>query len=115
MKFVKSLPKKIIRLIYFIFFILKDLFVSNLQVAFHILYPYRKFKPGVVAVPIKEGSDLQITLLSNLISLSPGILTLELSDDKKLIFVHSMFCDHKEAVIRSIQDNFEKLLIGIIQ
>lgn len=115
MKLPRNLPKKIVRFIYFMLFISKDLISSNLQVAFHILCPTRKFKPGVVAIPIQKGSDLQIALLSNIISLSPGILTLELSDDKKLLFVHSMFCDNKEALIRFIQKNFEQPLVGIIQ
>ena len=107
--------KKLFWFFYFLVYIIKDIIISNFIVAYYILIPFRKLKPGVVAVPVEKGSDLQLVFLSNMVSLSPGTLSIELSDDKKFLFVHSMFCQYPEVFVKEVKKNFERPIIGIMQ
>jgi multicomponent Na+:H+ antiporter subunit E len=116
MQLTRAYSKKIFWFLYFLVYVIKDLIISNFIVAYYILVvPSRKLKPGVVAVPLEQGSDLQLVLLSNVISLSPGTLSIDLSDDKKFLFVHSMFCQYPEIFIKETKKNFERPIIGMMQ
>jgi multicomponent Na+:H+ antiporter subunit E len=69
--------------------------------------------PGIVSVPLDVTTDLEITILANVISLTPGTLSLDVSDDRKVLYVHSMYIKDREDFIRSIKNGFEKKLLNI--
>lgn len=48
-------------------------------------------KPGVIALPLSARTEMEITLVANLISLTPGTLSLDVSDDRKVLYIHAMF------------------------
>lgn len=75
----------------FAFFYFKELFVANLRVAVTVLSPKMQITPAVVAIPLEAESDLSISLLSNLITLTPGSLTLDISVDRKVLYAHTMY------------------------
>jgi multicomponent Na+:H+ antiporter subunit E len=77
----------------FALFYLWELFLSNLRVAVTVLSPSMKIAPAVVAVPLEATSELSITLLANLITLTPGSLTLDISTDARVLYVHTMYAD----------------------
>lgn len=91
-----------------LFVFLWELLVSSLRVAYDVLSPGHNYKPAIVAVPIDLERDVQITLLANLVSLTPGTLSLDVSRDKKTLFVHSMNAPDPEALRRSIKGSFER-------
>jgi multicomponent Na+:H+ antiporter subunit E len=68
-----------------------------------------------VRVPLDAESDLEITLLANLISLTPGTLSLDVSDDKKVLYVHSMYIEDKEEFIHGIKNGFERRLLELLR
>jgi multicomponent Na+:H+ antiporter subunit E len=59
--------------------------------------------PGVIAMPLDAQTDGEITIVANLISLTPGTLSLDVSSDKKVLYIHVMYLDDRDAVIRSIK------------
>jgi multicomponent Na+:H+ antiporter subunit E len=103
------------KLIAFIFFFLYELIKANLEVAYDVITPRFFMKPGIVKVPLTATSDLEITLLANLISLTPGTLSLDVSDDKKVLYVHAMYVKDKEEFIAGIKNGFEKRLLEILR
>jgi multicomponent Na+:H+ antiporter subunit E len=72
-------------------------------------------KPGIVKIPLTANTDLEITLLANLISLTPGTLSLDVSDDRKVLYVHAMYVKDREQFILGIKNGFEKKLLEIIR
>lgn len=110
-KYFKMLP----RIIAFIFFFLYELIKANIQVAFDVITPKFYMTPGIVRVPLDAKTDLEITLLANLISLTPGTLSLDVSDDKKVLYVHSMYIANEEEFIHSIKSGFERRLLSILR
>jgi multicomponent Na+:H+ antiporter subunit E len=82
---------------------LYELFASSLRVVWDVLTPTQYSRPGVVAVPLDAEAPAEITVLANLISLTPGSLSLELSEDGRTLYVHVMFIDDPESIRRELK------------
>lgn len=94
----------------FVFYFLYEMLVANLQVAYDVITPKYFFKPGIVRFPLEATTDLEINLLSMFISLTPGTILLDVSDDKKSIFIHVMYLDSREKFIDRMRISEKKLL-----
>jgi multicomponent Na+:H+ antiporter subunit E len=92
----------------FILYFLVELFKANLRVAFEVLTPNQRMRPAIVAVPLSIHRDVEITLLAHLITLTPGTLSLDVSSDKRVLYVHSMYVTDIPAFRREIKDGFER-------
>ena len=88
-------------------FFLRELVVSSVRVAVDVLRPELTMTPAVVAVPLELDSDVQVTLLANLVSLTPGTLSIDVSEDRSLLYVHAMYGEDPEALRRHIKEAFE--------
>jgi multicomponent Na+:H+ antiporter subunit E len=60
-------------------------------------------------------TDLEITLVANLVSLTPGTLSLDVSDDRRTLYVHVMFMDDIEAVRGAIKDGIERRVLEVLR
>lgn len=89
---------------------LYELMASAVKVAIVVVKPNIKaaVRPAIVAVPLQVKSDAEITLLANLITLTPGTLSIDVSEDKSVLYVHALNLDSKEALIADIANGFEK-------
>lgn len=90
--------------------LLKELFLSNIAVLRIVLQPKMDIKPGIFAFPTDLRSDWEITLLANLITLTPGTLVVHVSDDQRILYVHAIDIDNVEEEIDSIKYSFEKAI-----
>jgi multicomponent Na+:H+ antiporter subunit E len=103
------------KIVGFFFFFLKELTKANLEVAYDVITPKFYMKPGIVRIELDAQTDLEITLLANLITLTPGTLSLDVSDDRKVLYVHAMYIRDKEQFVHSIKNGFEKRLLEILR
>jgi multicomponent Na+:H+ antiporter subunit E len=73
--------------------------------------------PGVVAIPLDARTDAEITLLANLITLTPGSVTLDISEDRCLLYVHAMYIDggDVEAYRRSVKEGLERRVLELLR
>ncbi len=110
-KYFKKIPKAIS----FFFYFVKELIVANLKVAFDIITPKDYMKPGIVAVPLDAETDMEITLLANLITLTPGTLSLDISKDKKVLYIHTLYLDDTEKFRAEIKAGMEKRLLEVMR
>lgn len=93
---------------------LAELVKSNLRVAKLVLSPLGNRRPAVLAVPVPaDATDTEITLLANLITLTPGTLTMDVAQDRSAIFVHFVHVDDPEAEIESIRTGFERRILEV--
>ena len=72
-------------------------------------------KPGIVAIPLDAKTDLEITFLANLITLTPGTLSLDCSEDRKTLYIHSMYIDDLEKFRAEIKNTLEKRLLEVMR
>jgi len=110
-KYFKKIPKAIS----FFFYFIKELIVANLKVAFDIITPKDYMKPGIVAVPLNAETDMEITLLANLITLTPGTLSLDVSKDKKVLYIHTLYLEDIEKFRSDIKNGMEKRLLEVLR
>lgn len=98
-RYVGKVPK----FIGFIGYFFWELLLSNLKVAYDVLTPTHHMCPGVIAMPLDAETDGEITIVANLISLTPGTLSLDVSTDRKVLYIHVMYLVDRDEVIRSIK------------
>ncbi len=94
-------------IVLFLVFI-KELVIANFIVIAQVLRPRLNIKPGIIALPTVLETDLQVTILANMISLTPGTISMEVSPDNKIIYVHVFNIDDEAEIINGIKDNFER-------
>jgi multicomponent Na+:H+ antiporter subunit E len=87
---------------------IKEVILSGWRVARLVTSPRMELRPGIFAYPLKLSSDFEITLLANLITLTPGTLSVEVSGDRKTLFVHAIDCSDVDKTVREIRDGFER-------
>jgi multicomponent Na+:H+ antiporter subunit E len=98
------------RVLAFIVYYLKELVISSLYVAYDIITPKDLMKPGFVEVPIDLKKETAIIALANLISMTPGSLTVDMTPDKKKFYIHAMYLFDKEKFIEKIKTELEHRL-----
>ena len=100
----------------FALFYLWQLMLANLRIAYDVLTLTHHMRPGVIAVPLEAETDAEITLLANLISLTPGTLSLDVSPDRRVLYVHVMYIDDDvEQSRRAIKDGLERRVLQVLR
>lgn len=98
-----------------LFYFIKELLKINLKIAYEVITPYHHMNPGLICYPLKAKTDIEIALLANLISLTPGTLSLDVSEDKKTLYFHAMYIpdNDPEIIKQEIRNGIEKKLLEI--
>ncbi|OJF95869.1 Na+/H+ antiporter subunit E [Pararhizobium antarcticum] len=86
----------------------RELALSAIKVAVLVVQPKMRLKPGIFAFPLSLTRDFEITLLANLITLTPGTLSVDVSADRRLLYVHALDCSDPAAAKRDIANGFER-------
>jgi len=103
------------RVIEFIFFFVWEVIKANARMAIAILSPRMRLRPAVVMVPLDMKNEVGIILLSNLITLTPGTLSLDISSDRKALFIHTLWVEDEEAFRAEIKKGYEHRVKEIIE
>ncbi|WMS42034.1 Na+/H+ antiporter subunit E [Acuticoccus sp. MNP-M23] len=85
-----------------------ELVKSSVNVAWIVLKPSQSLRPAIIAFPIEVETDAEKTLLANLITLTPGTLSMDISDDGKTLFVHCIDAEDPATIIADIKSTFER-------
>lgn len=94
-----------------ILFFIWELIVSSLSVTWDVLTPIQKSKPALIAVPLDAATDAEITVLANLVSLTPGSLSIDITQNRSHLLVHAMFVDDPETFKMEIKNGMEKRVL----
>ncbi|WP_120004491.1 Na+/H+ antiporter subunit E [Nesterenkonia muleiensis] len=100
------------RMVSFLLWYAKAFVLANVYVTLDVLRPKRRMRmsPAIIAVPAASASDTEWTLISCLITLTPGTLTLSISREHQILYVHGMFVDSREALVGEIQEMEDRML-----
>ncbi len=93
--------------LYFIYELIK----SSLKVSWDVLTPKHRSKPALIAVPIEAKTDAEITVLANLVSLTPGSLSVDISEDRSHLLIHALFVDDPEAFKEELKNGMERRVL----
>ncbi len=107
-----NLIKKIYLVLEFIVFYLVKLVQANFYIAWDILTPKMHIKPAFMEVPVTLKSDLGLLLFSNLLSMTPGTLSMDISNDKKKVLIHVLYYSTDDIMLKDlmgIQDKIKRI------
>jgi multicomponent Na+:H+ antiporter subunit E len=99
----------------FMLYFVKELIVSSTKVAVDVIKPNPLVRPGIIGIPMDAETDLEITLLANVISLTPGTLSLEVSKDRKILYIHAMYVVNPDDFRKEIKDGIEHRLLELLR
>ncbi|CAG9243975.1 Na(+) H(+) antiporter subunit E [Paraburkholderia unamae] len=93
--------------------VLYDIVVANLEVALLVLGPTRRLRPAFIEVPLDSTHEIALSALISIVSLSPGTLCAELSDDRTRLAVHVLDLEDEAALVALIKSRYEAPLMEI--
>lgn len=92
-----------------------DILVANIIVAKLIIGPNHHLKPGFIFIDLDIQHPLGISILANTISLTPGTVSCDVSEDRKQLKVHALHLESKTETIQHIKQRYEAPLIKVFQ
>jgi multicomponent Na+:H+ antiporter subunit E len=92
-----------------------DLVKSCVQVALAVVIPSYLQRSRFVTMPLDVTSDLGIMLTANLITLTPGTLSVDVAEDRRSLLIHAMFADDPDGVVRGLKDGIERRVIAVTE
>ena len=108
--------RKVWKVTSLLLFFIRELIVANIRVAYDVITPRHHMRPGVVAIPLDARTDTEITTLANMITLTPGTLSLDVSADRRVLYLHAMYLDEDIEVFRhKIKDGFERRVLEVLR
>jgi len=97
-------------LLRFVTMVLMDIVIANVVVAKLILGRNDSLQPAFMQIELDLTSDVAKSILSNTISLTPGTVSSNLSEDRRILLVHSLHVEDIEAEIARIKQRYEQPL-----
>jgi len=94
-------------------YFLVDLVRSNFRMAWDVVRPRLDMRPGVIAIPIDASSDAEIVMLANLVTLTPGSLSLDVSDDRNTLYLHVMDIGDVVSMQEKVKGGFERRILAV--
>ncbi len=104
-------PRVLRLVVYFLY----ELVMSNFKVTWEIITPRHSSRPGIIGIELAARTDLEIMLVANMISLTPGTLSLDISDDRRVLYVHFMFLEDPEEARRDIKEGLERRVLEALR
>ena len=96
-------------------FFVYELLVSSLRVVWDVVTPTHRSRPGIIAMPLDAKGDGEILMVATLISLTPGSLSLDVSPDRKTLFIHAMFVEDAELLRGQLKQGLERRVIEALK
>jgi len=93
--------------------VLHDILVANLEVALLVLGPMKRLRPAFIEVPLDSTHEIALSALISIVSLSPGTLCAELSDDRRRLVVHVLDLEDEAELVALIKSRYEAPLMEI--
>ncbi|MBK6596839.1 MAG: Na+/H+ antiporter subunit E [Proteobacteria bacterium] len=87
--------------------VLLDIAIASFDVARRILGPERELTPRFIWVPIELDNQLAIEALAGIISLTPGTITADVTEDRRYLLVHALDVEDEAALVQQIRTRYE--------
>jgi multicomponent K+:H+ antiporter subunit E len=95
--------------------VLGDIAIANLEVAKLVVGANASLQPGFVEYPLELTDDFAISLLASTISLTPGTVSADISDDRRMLLIHALTVSDEDALIETIKQRYERPLMEVFE
>lgn len=100
----------------YVVLVIWDIILANIQVARIILFmPADRIRSAWIAVPVDLTSPEAITLLAGTITMTPGTVTADMSEDGRMLLIHSLHAPDPDAIRDEIKARYETRLKRIFE
>ena len=106
--------QRIWRVLRLVLLFVYELIASSLRVVYDVVTPVHLSRPGIIAMPLDAKGEGEILVVASLISLTPGSLSLDLSPDRKTLYVHAMFIDDPGNLRRQLKEGMERSVMEVL-
>jgi multicomponent Na+:H+ antiporter subunit E len=96
-------------------YFLRELTIATGRVAYDVLTPTPYMKPSVLGIPLDVETDMEIAMLAIVVTLTPGTLALDISSDRKTLYIHAMYVADPDAIRRDIKQGFERRILELLR
>lgn len=110
-----SYVRRVLATVGFVVFLVGEIFKANLRLTRDVITRGERMQAAIIAYPLRAETDEEIVILANLISLTPGSLSLDVSGDRKLLYVHTLYFKDRETFNREIHDGFERRVLELLR
>ena len=104
---------RIIHVIEFLMVYLWEVIKSNLQVAYDVVTPTHRMKPAMIEVDIKGLSDRELLAYSNLITMTPGTLSVDVTEKRDKLLIHAMYSENPDDLAQEINKTLRKRVTNV--
>lgn len=111
-------PPRVYRPLVFMRFgfrVLGDILMANFEVARLILGPSRRLQPAFVVYPLELRHEFSISLLATTVSLTPGTVSADISQDHRSLLIHGLDVPDERELINTIKQRYEKPLMEVFE
>ncbi|MCL4740798.1 MAG: Na+/H+ antiporter subunit E [Phycisphaerales bacterium] len=106
-------------LIGLVLYFVVELVLANFKMAYYTVMPLNRMRPGVIAVPLEPMNETELTVLSNLITLTPGTLSVDIEEcertGRRTLYVHVMSYTDPEVIRYDIKSGFERRVLKALR
>ena len=101
--------------IYLVLLFLKELILSNINVLKIVLSPTLNFQPGIFEYKTSLKKEWEVTVLSNLITLTPGTWVVDVLENgnERVLYIHAIHVPNVEEAVDGIKNTFEKAILEV--
>jgi multicomponent Na+:H+ antiporter subunit E len=99
---------------WFVAFYVWEILASSAWVAWEVITPSHRMRSGVIAVPIESRTPYELTWLANLVTLTPGTLSIDVDPDAHVLFVHGLHVESPESFREDIR-RLERRLLKVLR
>jgi multicomponent Na+:H+ antiporter subunit E len=97
----------VLSLLAFPFFYAWEVVAGALRISWDVLHPRPRLRPVLVRVPVGGTTPRQLLLLGNLVTMTPGTLTVDVTEDATVLVVHGLYdADDPGALVDGIRDRY---------
>jgi multicomponent Na+:H+ antiporter subunit E len=102
--------RKIGQVFGFTAFYAREMVLANLHLAWDAVTPTQLMHPAVLELPLDAKTDLEILLVGNLLTMTPGTLCMDVSPDHRIMYVHAMYAEDRSSAIAHLKTLEHRIL-----
>ncbi|TSB45475.1 Na+/H+ antiporter subunit E [Alkalicoccobacillus porphyridii] len=105
--------KKVFSILRLLYLFILELILSSVLMIRQILRPKLDITPGIFSFETELKGDLELTVLSLLLTLTPGSVVLEISEDGNVFYIHAMDIPESRDAVLKAKATFEKAIMEV--
>jgi multicomponent Na+:H+ antiporter subunit E len=109
------LIRRILNLSRFLAYYTRALLLANVRIAQDVLSPGLRVRPGFFTVDLQTETDLELLAYANLVTMTPGTLSLDVSADGRKLLIHAMYAADPEQIKKSIGHKLQSKVLGVFR